>query len=58
MYIVCVAGTTEKIFESKSSLYDVYVDNQVVRTHSSVLKDLLKCSSADKEKFQKLNNLR
>ena len=26
-----MSGTTEKIFESKISLYDVYVDNQVVR---------------------------
>ncbi|XP_060552703.1 DENN domain-containing protein 11-like [Ruditapes philippinarum] len=55
MYIAC---TTEKIFETKTSLYDVYVDNQIVRTHSPILKDLLKCSSADREKFQKLNNLR
>ena len=53
-----ITGTTEKIFESKTSLYDVYVDNQVVRTHSPGLKELLKCSSADKDKFQKLNNLR
>ena len=51
-------GTTEKIFESKTGLYDVYVDNQVVRTHSPILKELLKCSSADKDKFHKLNNLR
>ncbi|XP_052815250.1 DENN domain-containing protein 11-like [Mya arenaria] len=54
-YIAC---TTEKIFETKTSLYDIYVDNQVVRTHQPGLKDLLKCSSADREKFQKLNNLR
>ena len=58
LFEICSVGTTEKIFESKTGLYDVYVDNQVVRTHSPVLKDLLKCSSADKEKFQKLNNLR
>ncbi|KAH3774503.1 DENN domain-containing protein 11-like [Dreissena polymorpha] len=54
-YLAC---TTEKIFESKTSLYDVYVDNQVVRTHNPILKELLKCSSADRDKFQKLNNLR
>jgi len=36
----------------------VYVDNQVVRTHNPVLKELLKTSAADREKFQKLNNLR
>ena len=36
----------------------MYVDNQVVRTHNPVLKELLKTSAADREKFQKLNNLR
>ncbi|KAK3578963.1 hypothetical protein CHS0354_034753 [Potamilus streckersoni] len=54
-YIAC---TTEKIFESKHDLYDVYVDNQIVRTHFPALKELLKISSADREKYQKLNNLR
>ena len=51
-------GTTEKIFESKTHLYDVYVDNQNVTTPSQVLKELLKVSEADKDKFAKLNNQR
>lgn len=52
------AGTTEKIFETKTHLYDVYVDNQIVMTPSDSLKDLLKISDADRDKFQKLNNQR
>lgn len=51
-------GTTEKIFETKTHLYDVYVDNQIVTTPSDSLKDLLKISEADRDKFQKLNNQR
>ena len=53
-----VAGTTERIFETKSQLYDVYVNNQNVTVQSAALKDILKVSSADREKFDKLNNLR
>jgi len=52
------AGTTERIFETKPHLYDIYVNNQNVTTQSAALKDLLKVSSADREKFDKLNNLR
>ena len=51
-------GTTEKIFEMKKHLYDIYVDNQVVTTHSQILRELLKASDADRDKLQKLNNLR
>ncbi|XP_071091811.1 DENN domain-containing protein 11-like [Haliotis cracherodii] len=54
-YIAC---TTEKIFESKTHLYDVYIDNQLVRAHTPALKDLLKISDADREKYAKLNNQR
>jgi hypothetical protein len=52
------AGTTEKIFETKPHLYDVYVDNQNVTTSSATLKDILKVSDTDRDKFQKLNNQR
>lgn len=51
-------GTTEKIFESKSQLYDIYVDNQNVITSAQALKDLLKITDADREKLTKLNNQR
>jgi len=52
------SGTTERIFETKSHLYDVYVNNQNVTTQLAALKDLHKVSSADREKFDKLNSLR
>ncbi|XP_050398253.1 DENN domain-containing protein 11 [Patella vulgata] len=54
-YIAC---TTEKIFESKTHLYDVYVDNQLVKVNSPGLKELLKVSDADKDKGVQLNNQR
>ncbi|NXB48707.1 LCHN protein, partial [Leucopsar rothschildi] len=53
-----VACTTEKIFEQKRDLYDVYVDNQNVKTHHEHLQPLLKINSADKEKYRRLNDQR
>ncbi|XP_064417151.1 DENN domain-containing protein 11 [Latimeria chalumnae] len=53
-----VACTTEKIFEEKKDLYDVFVDNQNVKTHHEHLQQLLKINSADKDKFRKLNDQR
>eukprot|EP00057_Strongylocentrotus_purpuratus_P031656 XP_785244.2 PREDICTED: protein LCHN [Strongylocentrotus purpuratus] len=54
-YIAC---TTEKIFQEKERLYDVYVDNQNVTTHVANLKDLLRPNDTDREKFMRLNNQR
>lgn len=51
-------GTTEKIFEEKKDLYDVYVDNQNVKTYREGLKPLLRLSAADKEKYHKLTEQR
>lgn len=51
-------GTTEKIFQEKERLYDVYVDNQNVTTHVANLKDLLRPNDTDREKFMRLNNQR
>lgn len=51
-------GTTEKIFETKPQLYDVYVDNQNVTTSQPVLRDLLKITAADRNKLQTLENQR
>nr|XP_010338695.2 DENN domain-containing protein 11 isoform X1 [Saimiri boliviensis boliviensis] len=51
-------GTTEKIFEQKRELYDVYVDNQNVKTHHDHLQPLLKINSADREKYRRLNEQR
>ncbi|XP_077325379.1 DENN domain-containing protein 11 isoform X1 [Lithobates pipiens] len=53
-----VACTTEKIFEQKQELYDVYVDNQNVKTHLECLQPLLRINSADKEKYRRLNDQR
>ncbi|XP_069823368.1 DENN domain-containing protein 11 [Dendropsophus ebraccatus] len=53
-----VACTTEKIFEQKQDLYDVYVDNQNVKTHLEHLQPLLRVNSADKEKYRRLNDQR
>ncbi|KAM9327581.1 DENN domain-containing protein 11-like [Pholidichthys leucotaenia] len=53
-----VACTTEKIFEEKKELYDVYVDNQNVKTYRDGLKPLLRLSAADKEKYRKLTEQR
>ncbi|XP_072013324.1 DENN domain-containing protein 11-like [Amphiura filiformis] len=54
-YIAC---TTEKIFEEKKSLHDVYVDNQNVTAHTTNLKEMKKLNAMDREKFNKLNNQR
>lgn len=53
-----VLGTTEKIFEEKKDLYDVYVDNQNVKTYRDGLKPLLHLSAADREKYRKLTEQR
>ncbi len=48
------SGTTEKIFEEKKELYDVYIDNQNVKTHRESLQPLLRLNNADREKYRKL----
>lgn len=53
-----VACTTEKIFEEKKELYDVYIDNQNVKTHRESLQPLLRLNGADKEKYRKLSEQR
>ncbi|KAM4614725.1 DENN domain-containing protein 11-like [Polymixia lowei] len=53
-----VACTTEKIFEEKKDLYDVYVDNQNVKTYREGLKPLLRLSAADRDKYRKLTEQR
>ena len=56
--LIIVKGTTEKIFEEKKELYDVYIDNQNVKTHRSHLQPLLRLNAADKEKYRKLSEQR
>jgi len=58
LWYYLATGTTERIFETKPHLYDIYVNNQIVTTQSAALKDILKASVADREKFDKLNSLR
>ncbi|CAM9310231.1 unnamed protein product [Lampetra planeri] len=53
-----LSGTTEKIFEEKKELYDVYIDNQNVKTHRSHLQPLLRLNAADREKYRKLSEQR
>nr|XP_057942836.1 DENN domain-containing protein 11-like [Doryrhamphus excisus]XP_057942837.1 DENN domain-containing protein 11-like [Doryrhamphus excisus]XP_057942838.1 DENN domain-containing protein 11-like [Doryrhamphus excisus]XP_057942839.1 DENN domain-containing protein 11-like [Doryrhamphus excisus]XP_057942840.1 DENN domain-containing protein 11-like [Doryrhamphus excisus]XP_057942841.1 DENN domain-containing protein 11-like [Doryrhamphus excisus]XP_057942842.1 DENN domain-containing protein 11-like len=53
-----VACTTEKIFEEKKELYDLYIDNQNVKTHRSHLLPLLRLNAADKERYRKLSEQR
>ncbi|XP_035476279.2 DENN domain-containing protein 11-like [Scophthalmus maximus] len=53
-----VACTTEKIFEEKKDLYDVYVDNQNVKTCRDGLKPLLRLTTTDREKYRKLTEQR
>ncbi|XP_019640410.1 PREDICTED: protein LCHN-like isoform X1 [Branchiostoma belcheri] len=52
-YLAC---TTEKIFQEKSHLYDVYVDNQNVETHIPSLQDMLRLNDSDRDKYSKLLN--
>lgn len=52
------AGTTEKIFEEKPHLYDVYVDNRVIKSSNPDFKDVLTINRSDTEKYQQLLNHR
>ncbi|XP_038857419.1 DENN domain-containing protein 11-like isoform X2 [Salvelinus namaycush] len=56
--VVCYRGTTENIFEEKKELYDVYVDNQNVKTHRDSMQPLLRLNGADREKYRKLSEQR
>lgn len=54
-YIAC---TTEKVFQDKVRLFDIFVDNQNITSHRAVLDPLLRVTSADEERFEHLNNIR
>ncbi|CAN8024689.1 unnamed protein product [Ixodes persulcatus] len=53
-----VACTTEKIFESKQNLFDLYVDQQNLEPNSSMHQRLLELSVADRLKYSHLLDLR
>lgn len=61
MYLLVMyidAGTTEKIFQTKTELYDVFVDNQNITTNSTYLEPVLKPNLADEQRFKHLNTIR
>ena len=53
-----VACTTEKIFQSKTQLYDVFVDQQNITSSKVILEPLLKVSPTDELKYERLNDIR
>jgi len=61
MYIsyccLCI-GTTERIFQVKKHLYDVFVDNQNITTHITSLDPIIKLTPADTQRFDHLNGIR
>ncbi|XP_037283627.2 DENN domain-containing protein 11 isoform X2 [Rhipicephalus microplus] len=56
--VICYRGTTEKIFETKQNLFDLFVDQQNLKVHSSLHERLLELSAADKLKYNHLLELR
>ena len=58
LFMAVVAGTTEKVFQDKVRLFDIFVDNQNITSHRAVLDPLLRVTSADEERFEHLNNIR
>ncbi|XP_055933297.1 DENN domain-containing protein 11-like [Argiope bruennichi] len=54
---VFVACTTEKIFQSKTNLYDLYVDNQNFISDIPMIQKLMCTSYADKKKYEELCKL-
>ena len=59
LFFVCsCVGTTEKIFQSKKHLYDVFVDNQNITTHLTSLDPVIRLTPADKQRFEHLNGIR
>ena len=54
--LIFFSGTTEKIFESKRALYDVYIDSQTIVTSSTRCDPFLRLTPADHQRFNKLTN--
>lgn len=47
-------GTTEKVFETKTELYDLYLDGNDIRVVSPQLKPVLRVTRGDKERLHQL----
>lgn len=57
-YCFLCIGTTERIFQVKKHLYDVFVDNQNITTHITSLDPIIKLTPADTQRFDHLNGIR
>jgi hypothetical protein len=53
-----VACTSERILQSKTELYDVFVDQQHLMTPLASLDPILRLTPADKERYDLLNSIR
>lgn len=53
----CLLGTTEKIFESKLEVYDVYVDNQNIKCKPH-LSWIANFNNADRDRLEELDSFR
>ena len=54
-YIAC---TTEKIFQIKTQLYDVFVEGERVTSHQERMDPLLRINQCDEQRYDHLNHLR
>jgi hypothetical protein len=53
-----VACTSEQILQSKTELYDVFVDQQRLTSHLASLDPLLRLTPADRERYDHLTSIR
>ncbi|XP_064398551.1 DENN domain-containing protein 11-like [Halichondria panicea] len=53
-----VACTTEKIFQIKTQLYDVFVDGERVTSNQERMDPLLRVNQCDEQRYEHLNHLR
>jgi hypothetical protein len=53
-----VACTTEKIFQVKTQVYDVYVDQQTLTTSRRSLEPLLRVTQMDQDRYREFNDIR
>ena len=51
-------GTTDKIFDTKQDMYDLFVDKQQLRCHNEYYNKITKLNSADSARFSRLKKYR
>ena len=54
-YMAC---TTEKIFQVKTQVYDVYVDQQNLTSSRRSLEPLLRVTQTDQDRYKEFNDIR